>query len=45
MRWRALAYKYDFRTDTNNRIIADVRSTLGDRLDDADDEQRKRRAP
>ncbi len=41
MRWRALAYKYDFRTDTNNRIIADVRSTLGDRLDDADDEQRK----
>ena len=40
LRRRALAYRYDFSTETNTRIIAGIRHALGDLLDDANDDLR-----
>lgn len=39
-RRRALAYKYDFNTNANERIIADVRRAISDRLEAADGRHR-----
>lgn len=40
LRRRALAYSYDFSTDTNARIISDVRKIIGDQLEDTDTDRR-----
>jgi len=40
LRRRMLAYKYDFNTEANARIISNVRDAIGDHLEDTNDDAR-----